>query len=130
MIETGYAETLAAEENLTWNQRINRAKQNGYFNDDDKRIAGSWLVCAVGECSGVLKAVEAHENGADLSTVEDMILVNGLPYGIETACPEDVILADKGMEFYYAVSNNNVSGAVRLRKDIRARYKELGINCR
>ena len=46
---------------LTWNDRINRARKNDGFTASDRELASKWNFCAVSENPKLLKISPEHE---------------------------------------------------------------------
>ena len=58
-------------EKLNWEKRIEMAKKNGYFTDDDKNKARDWSTCAVGEQFNVKDFVSIPHTRF-ISEIEDL----------------------------------------------------------
>ncbi len=83
-------------EKLNWEKRIEMAKKNGYFTDDDKNKARYWSTCAVGE----------------QFNIEDIEYITNEYYGNE--------IEQLGIDFWIFVKNDEVLEAekcfIRIKK--------------
>lgn len=84
----------------TWTERIEDARGNGGFTDEDRRKAGRWPDCACGEQSPLIPRF--HDG-----------------------CPMDVVLADLGSEFLDAVEVNAIAEAAVILGKIEERARGL-----
>jgi hypothetical protein len=93
-----------------WAERIKRAKTVGHFTAVDRRNVGQWPSCAVGEHVPLLK----KQRGIGYAEqVDSYTIFNDMGEAGK-------ILDGLGMDFYYAVKNNDVKAAAAVLKQIKA----------
>ena len=88
-------------EKLNWEKRIEMAKKNGYFTDDDKNKARDWSTCAVGE----------------QFNIEDIEYITNEYYGNE--------IEQLGVDFWIFVKNDQLSEAENCFKKIKKIKKSI-----
>ena len=88
-------------EKLNWEKRIEMAKKNGYFTDDDKNKARDWSTCAIGE----------------QFNIEDIDYIINEHSGNE--------IEQLGIDFWIFVKNDQVSEAKNCFKKIKKLKKSI-----
>ena len=91
---------------MTWLERLERAQTRGEFTAEDRRLAGDWNSCAVGE------HLHAHAS-----------LTYGT--GVELLIPDDLSLFQLGVQFCAEVTHDQVEEAKTTYSRITGRVTTL-----
>lgn len=91
-------------EEMNWKDRIERAKKNGNFINDDIYKASNWSSCAISEL--------------DINSGNDLAFITKNKNYIND-------FNDLGMEFFFAVKSHNIARAEEMYNKIHSEYDSI-----